>query len=70
MTAREIDPRTLREREGYLLRAQCASVGQGRVRLGGPGGGAVGRFSGDGYIHVDHPFELRRPRWEDVRKEA
>jgi flavin reductase (DIM6/NTAB) family NADH-FMN oxidoreductase RutF len=31
---------------------------------------AVGRLAGSGYIHVDHPFMMRRPRWEDVRKEA
>jgi flavin reductase (DIM6/NTAB) family NADH-FMN oxidoreductase RutF len=30
---------------------------------------AVGRLAGSSYIHVDHPFRMRRPRWDDLRQE-
>ncbi len=29
---------------------------------------AVGRLAGSGYIHVDRPFRMRRPRWDEIRK--
>lgn len=29
---------------------------------------AVGRLAGSSYIHVDQPFRMRRPRWDDVRE--